>query len=201
MNEATVQTYEVRSDAEIARARLAADGIGSYVAADDEGGLNPGFYRDYGVRLVVDADDLDDAYASLGIERIAVPRPVAEAMARHAVWSYPNEACGVVLFDDGGPVFACCLDNVQASPSRFELDPKEIHGAVRFAAAHGWSIGAVFHSHPRSVPYPSERDRQGGADPEWVHFIIGPVDGRGGELRAFRFEGEATVEVSVDVSP
>lgn len=201
MREATVQTFAVRSDAEIARARLEADGIPSIVAIDDEGGLNPGFYREYGVRLVVSEEDLDDAFASLGIERMVVPRPVAHAMAQHAVWAFPHEACGLVLFGDDRPVFVCSLTNRDASAHRFTIDPAEHHGAMRFADRNGWTVGGTFHSHPRSEPYPSDRDRSGGGDPDWVHFLIGPVVGSNGALRAFRYDGDLVTEVSVDVQP
>ena len=55
----TVAVYPTRSDAEIVRARLVSDGIEAIVIADDEGGLNPGFYSRYGVRVVVASNDLD----------------------------------------------------------------------------------------------------------------------------------------------
>jgi proteasome lid subunit RPN8/RPN11 len=200
MREATVRQYPVRSDAEIARARLAADGIRSFVAVDDEGGLSPGFYRDHAVRLVVDVEDLADAYESLGVERVEVPRPVALAMANHAVWSMPHEACGLVLFDAALPVFAVALTNADASPHRFTIRPDEHHGAVRLADRHGWTIGGVFHSHPNSPAYPSGADRLGGGDPSWINFIIGPVRGRDATLRAFRFSDEGIDELSVQVT-
>ena len=38
------------------------------VVADDEGGLNPGFYSRYGVRLVVRAEDLDEARSVLAVD-------------------------------------------------------------------------------------------------------------------------------------
>lgn len=199
MTETTVRVYPVRSDAEIARARLAADGIRSSIAVDDEGGLNPGFYRDYGVRLIVDEDDLDDAMISLGIERIRLARALAHAMARHAEWSYPSEACGLVLFAGDLPVFVCALTNADDSPSRFTITPDEHHGAMRFARAHGWRVGGVFHSHPRSAAYPSAADL-GGGDPEWVHFLIGPVVGGRAELRAYRIDRDVVAEMSVDVA-
>jgi len=53
----TVAVFATRGDAEITRALLLDAGIEALVQADDEGGLNPGFYRDYGVRLVVTAED------------------------------------------------------------------------------------------------------------------------------------------------
>lgn len=196
----TVHTYPFVSDAEIGRARLAADGIAAVVRVDNEGGLNPGFYREYGVRLEVDPEDLDDALDSLGVERLSVPLEAARAMAVHALGSMPHEACGLVMFrDDGDLAFVCCLTNVDESPSRFTIDPAEHYGAIQFAASMGWTIGGVFHSHIRSDPLPSQADTAGGGDPNWVHFIIGPVTGRKPSLRAFRFLDHGPVEVSLDI--
>jgi proteasome lid subunit RPN8/RPN11 len=196
----TVQTYPVLSDAEIARARLAADGISAVIRADNEGGLNPGFYREYGVRLEVDPVDLDDALESLGVEQVLVPLEIAKAMAMHAMTSLPNEACGLVMVDaDDALRLVCCMTNTDASPSRFTIDPAEHHGAIRFSEARGWRIGAVFHSHVRTESIPSASDLSGGADPEWLHFIIGPVIGRKPALRAYRFTEGRPVEVSVTV--
>ncbi len=62
----TVATFLHRGEAEIARARLANVGLLALVIADDEGGLNPGFFRDYAIRLVVRSDDEADATELLG---------------------------------------------------------------------------------------------------------------------------------------
>jgi len=58
---ATVGEYEVRYQAEVARAVLGSVGIDALVIADDEGGLNPGFFAEYGVRVVVRSADLAEA--------------------------------------------------------------------------------------------------------------------------------------------
>ena len=63
----TVAVYPTRSDAEIVRARLISEGIEAIVIADDEGGLNPGFYSSYGVRVVVAAGSLAEARESVGV--------------------------------------------------------------------------------------------------------------------------------------
>ena len=198
----TVMTYPVRSDAEIARARLEADGIRAAVRADDEGGLNPGFYHEYGVRVVVAPEDVEDALASLGIERLDVPRSIAEAIYHHAVTSFPNESCGLVAADgDGDLAFVACLTNTDASPHRFTIDPAEHHGMVRFAERLGWTIVGAFHSHPRAEARPSRADLGGGADVDWVHLIVGPVAGRRTELRAYRYADGRADEVSVTIGP
>ncbi|MFQ5554427.1 MAG: hypothetical protein ACE5GC_03515 [Acidimicrobiia bacterium] len=61
----TIAIFLHRGEAEVARARLADGGVSSLVQQDDEGGLNPGFFRDYGVRLVVAQSDAAAADAIL----------------------------------------------------------------------------------------------------------------------------------------
>lgn len=200
--EANVAVYEYRSDGEIAMARLRADGINSRLAVDNEGGLSPGFYARYGVRLVVQDEDLVDAFASLAIDHVAVPFQVSDAMFKHAGWGYPEEACGLVAFDaDGTPRLTICLTNTAESAESFTISPAEQFGATRFAESRGLVIGAVFHSHPQSDAYPSSEDIAGGADPGWLHFIVGPVVGRRPILRAFRLSTGTVAEVRVTIRP
>jgi len=199
-SEATVAVYDVRSDADIARARLSADGIDSRLSVDNEGGLSPGFFALYGIRLIVHPDDLDDAYQSLGIERVLVPAQVADAMFKHAGWAFPDEACGLVAFDVAErPVLTVCLTNADHAGDRFTISPDEQFGAIRLSESLGHSIGAVFHSHPHSDAYPSELDIGGGADPDWLHSIVGPVTGQHPLLRAYRIDGSEVSEVQVTI--
>ncbi len=196
----TVQVYMVRSDADIAVARLAADGIAASVHQDDEGGLNPGFFRRYGVRVEVDDADLDDAFESLGIERVHVPGPIAEAMFRHAGWSLPNEGCGLVGLDSSGrPALAVCMTNEAVSPRRFTIGADAHHGALRLCEALGLELGGVFHSHVKTDAYPSPTDIAEALGPDWLQFIIGPVVGGTPYLRGFRIDGDQVDEVSVVV--
>jgi proteasome lid subunit RPN8/RPN11 len=118
----TIAVYPFRADAEIALARLSADGIAAVIRQDDEGGLNPGFFKRYGVRVEVSVDDVQDARESLGIEHVHVPRPVFDAMFAHSGWCRPNEACGLVAFDGDGPAFVFCLTNTDQSGHRFTID-------------------------------------------------------------------------------
>lgn len=198
----TVQVYPIRVEADIAVARLAADGIGAVVYQDDEGGLNPGFFKRYGVRVEVALQDAEDAFESLGIERVFVPRDVATAMFRHAGWAYPHESCGLIAVDDlGQPAFAFSLTNVDESEHRFTIEPTEHYGAIQLAEAMDLHIGGVFHSHVRSEAVPSPTDIENAGDPDWLHFIIGPVVDARPLLRGYRIVGGEVTEASVSVHP
>ena len=94
----TVAEYSLRHEAEIARARLASHGIPALVQADDEGGLNPGFFAEYGVRLVVRSDHHAVAAALLAEPGVNDPGGIhldpqhVEAFFAHAVFISPEEA-------------------------------------------------------------------------------------------------------------
>jgi proteasome lid subunit RPN8/RPN11 len=195
----TVVVYPFRAEAEIAVARLTADGIRAAIRQDDEGGLNPGFFKRYGVRVEVAVDDLDDARDSLGIEHVEVPRQIFDAMFAHSGWSRPHEACGLVAFDGDTPAFVFCLTNTDRSEHRFTIDPVEHFGSIRLAGALGLEIGGMFHSHLSAEAYPSDTDIAGGADPDWIHFIVGPVNGPRTVLRGFRIDDGVVSELSVGV--
>ena len=193
---ATVAVYTTRSDAEIVRARLVSDGIDAIVIADDEGGLNPGFYARYGVRVVVAGSDLAAAHATLDLDVVIMPEEAQVEMIEHARAVAPNEACGLVAGLDGVVTKVYKLTNLDGAPDRFTLDPAEHFAAIRDAEASGWAIVGAFHSHPSSAPVPSAADLAGGSDPGWVNLIVG-VEGGRVALRAYRYDdgGATAVEI------
>ena len=99
---ATAAVYPLRHEAEIAKARLASEGIPSIVSADDEGGLNPGFFAEYGIRLVVRREQLSQAEAILtetldaANDGIYLQRGHLDAFVAHARFCAPQEGCGLV---------------------------------------------------------------------------------------------------------
>jgi proteasome lid subunit RPN8/RPN11 len=193
----TLAVYSTRSDAEIVKARLTSDGIEAIVIADDEGGLNPGFYSRYGVRVVVASGDLSDARESVGVEVIGVPDEAMQLMVDHTRAWAPNEACGLIAGVDDRVTKIYQLVNADPGPDRFTLDPEEYFAVWQDATAHGWEILGLFHSHPTAAPVPSAADMDGGGDPAWVNLIIGVEDGRI-SLRAYRYAAGVASPVEIE---
>jgi proteasome lid subunit RPN8/RPN11 len=189
----TAQVFTTRSDAEIARAKLVGEGIDALVIADDEGGLNPGFFARYGVRVVVRRDRLAAARQALGVPTLHLPSEALDAMTQHARYAAPEEACGLfAVGDDGAVTMVYCLTNSDHSPRSYTIDPAEQFHAWGHARRCGWDIGGVFHSHPDSLPIPSPDDLVG-LDPEWVSVIVSPTG-----LRAYRVRDGVATEVPVE---
>ncbi len=196
---ASVRVYPRRGDAEVAAAVLRAEGIDSVVVAEDEGGLNPGFFSSFGVRLSVRPEDLARACEALGIETLRLPHEVAAAMVQQARFVAPTEACGLFASDGRGRVvMAYPLTNIDASERRFTVAPQEHYGAWKHASRNGWTIAGVFHSHPRTAAYPSAADVAGALDPSWYYVIVGQVLTRP-EIRAYRIVEGVVSELDVVV--
>jgi proteasome lid subunit RPN8/RPN11 len=195
-----VRVYLTRGDAEVARARLVGEGINAVVIADNEGGLNPGFYAHYGVRVVVRSEDLDRARSVLGgdFPSVRVHPEMAEAIVQHGRFAAPDEACGLLAVDDAGDLrMVYCLTNVDRSALRFTVAPHEHYHAWKHAERNGWRIGGVFHSHTESAAEPSEADVTGALDPSWVYMIVGPMSAPEPQVRAYRIVHGEVEEMTI----
>ena len=128
---------------------------------------------------------------------LRVPVEIATAIAEHGRQVAPEECCGLLAIDNAGEIVrAYPVVNVERSPVRYTVDPDGHFAAMRSAEAAGWSVGGVYHSHPRSAPVPSRSDIAGALDPNWVYLVVG-LAGVTPELRAWRIVGGDPVEVAV----
>ncbi len=115
-----------------------------------------------------------------------MPAEVYETMLRHCRDASPLEACGLLAAGPDGRVTAAyCLDNADASPTSYTLDPAGHVRALYDAEGRGWHLAAVFHSHPAGPPVPSLADVAGALEPSWVHIIVGLAGGEP-EVRGYR---------------
>jgi proteasome lid subunit RPN8/RPN11 len=114
-------------------------------------------------------------------------------MVAHAREEAPNECCGMVATRDGIAVAVHRTRNIHASPLRFEMDPVEQLRVLDAIEDAGLELGAIYHSHTRSEPYPSLTDvnlARWWPEPLWV--IVG-LAGAEPEVRAYRIaDGEIT---------
>ena len=107
----------------------------------------------------------------------------------------------MIAMRDGRAVGVHEATNVAASPLRFEVDGLEVHRAIEAIEAEGGEMGAIYHSHTRSDPYPSQTDinfARGWPGVEWL--IVGVSrDGGHPAVRSYRIDDGAVTEVEVEV--
>src|SRR5688500_823995 len=93
---------------------------------------------------------------------------------------------------DGRAVAVHRARNTAASPFRYEMDGKAQYRIQTAIEDAGLELGAIYHSHTRSAPYPSQTDINLAFYPDAVYVIVG-VAGEEPELRGYRIvDGEVT---------
>ncbi len=118
-----------------------------------------------------------------------------DSVVAHAVRDAPNECCGVVAVRDGVAQAVHPLENMAASPLRFEVDGMALHHLLTEIEDGGGHLGAIYHSHTRSAPYPSQTDINFAAPekgPGWpgTEWIIVGTAGAMPEVRSYLIERE-----------
>jgi proteasome lid subunit RPN8/RPN11 len=122
--------------------------------------------------------------ALLASARMRIDRELYDEMVAHARADAPNECCGMVASRDGEAVKVYPATNTAASPLRYEIDGAEQYRIQIEIDDADLDLGAIYHSHTRSAPYPSQTDINLAFYPEALYVIVG-LAGDEPEVRAF----------------
>jgi len=114
------------------------------------------------------------------ISRALLDEIVAQARAEA-----PNECCGMIAAEDGRAVEVYPAVNAAASPLRYEIDPRDQYRIEMAIEDAGRDLGAIYHSHTRSDPYPSQTDVNLAFHPHALYLIVG-LAGDVPDVRAYR---------------
>jgi proteasome lid subunit RPN8/RPN11 len=139
---------------------------------------------------------------------VRIRRALLDDLITHALEDSKNEVCGVVAVDAAGAeegrrrraVEVHRAVNVHGSPLKFEIDPAELLALYNAIDERDLELGAIYHSHVRSAPYPSQTDIGFAANwpgVEWI--IVGLRDGEAPEVRSYLIEDGKVREVALEV--
>ena len=118
--------------------------------------------------------------------RLEVVRDIVD----HARGDVPNECCGLLIGSARRVERARRARNVQASPTRYLVDPADHFAAIRSARTDGLRVVGAYHSHPASAPLPSPTDLRDATYPDYIYVIISPRDGGGAQLEGYRLRAD-----------
>jgi [CysO sulfur-carrier protein]-S-L-cysteine hydrolase len=139
--------------------------------------------------------------------RVKIAQDLLDEIVAHALAEPKIECCGVVAVQPaaaGAERTATRVyraENIHASALKFEIDPMELLRLNNEIEEAGWEIGAIYHSHVRSAPYPSQTDIGFAASwpgVEWI--IVGLAGGEQPLVRSYLIDGADVREVAVEIS-
>jgi proteasome lid subunit RPN8/RPN11 len=109
--------------------------------------------------------------------RVDLPAVLAGAVRAQALAAAPRECCGLiegVRDDDLWRVIALHpVRNLSTDADRFEMDPQDQFAAQKAARANGRTIIGCYHSHPGGRAQPSDADRMGAGEENFLWLIAG----------------------------
>lgn len=130
-----------------------------------------------------------------------LPPELRERIVEHAQRDAPNECCGLIGVRDGAAVAVHPTENVRPSRFSFEIDGRVLMGLLDELEDAGQTPGAIYHSHTRSEPYPSQTDINFAANwPGWEWTIVG-LGGDEPVVRHYRIEDGVVTEVALEDAP
>jgi [CysO sulfur-carrier protein]-S-L-cysteine hydrolase len=123
-----------------------------------------------------------------------------EVITEHAIRDAPDECCGLIAVKDGVVTRVLVAENEAHSPLRFEISGKALLALIDDIEDAGEELGAIYHSHTRSAPYPSQTDinfAAGWPGIEWL--IVGLADGQP-EVKSYLIDDGVVTDVRVAVA-
>ena len=129
-----------------------------------------------------------------------IPRSMLDRIVAQARDEAPNECCGMIAARDGEAVTLHPARNAAASPLRYEIDGMEQYRIQSAIEDAGHDLGAIYHSHTRSAPLPSQTDINLAFYPEALYIIVG-VAGEEADVRAWSIELDEVSQVALEVVP
>ncbi|HEY2259872.1 MAG TPA: M67 family metallopeptidase [Solirubrobacteraceae bacterium] len=128
-----------------------------------------------------------------------IGRELYEQMVAHAQADAPNECCGMIASRDGQAVKIYPARNAAASPLRYEIDGAEQYRIQMAIEDAGLDLGAIYHSHTRSAPYPSQTDINLAFYPDALYVIVGVASDEP-EVRAYEIRDGKVSDAEISLA-
>ena len=127
-----------------------------------------------------------------------IGQDLLDQMIDHARRDAPDECCGVVATHDGTATGVHPLENLAHSPLKFEVGA-DLVGVMDDIDEAGHELGAIYHSHTRTPPKPSQTDVNFSVNWPGVEWIIVGLKDDEADVRSYLIEGGQVREVPVEV--
>ena len=130
---------------------------------------------------------------------VRIPKPIFDEIVDHAKREWPLECCGILAGREETAQKAFELSNAQKSPVRYSVSPQEQLKVFEEMEKESMEMIAIYHSHPHTIPFPSETDVKMAFYPEVSSIIISLKERDNPMVKAFRIEKEAIRPEEIEI--
>jgi proteasome lid subunit RPN8/RPN11 len=128
---------------------------------------------------------------------VRIPKTIFQEMVDHAKREWPLECCGILSGKDKTVQKSFELQNTEKSPVLYSMSPRDQMKV--FEEKESMKMVAIYHSHPHTIPFPSETDVKLTFYPDVSSIIISLKEEKNPVVKAFQIEKEAIYLEEIEV--
>ena len=119
---------------------------------------------------------------------LEIPEELLNKIIEHARQEYPLESCGILAGRIGKITDFYPMVNTQKSSSCYLIEPEEQLRVFQEIESKGLELSAIYHSHPHTAAFPSQRDVDHAFYPDSLILIISLMDKKAPQIKGFQIE-------------
>ena len=119
---------------------------------------------------------------------LEIPENLLKSIIGHARQEYPLEGCGILAGKGGKVTKFYPITNMKKSCSCYLMEPEEQLRVFQEIEKEGLELSAIYHSHPYTAAFPSQRDMDYAFYPDSLILIISLMENKVPQVGVFRIE-------------
>jgi len=117
---------------------------------------------------------------------LEIPENLFNRIIEHPRQESPLESCGILAGTNGRITKFYPMTNKEKSSSCYLMEPEEQLRVFQEIEKKGLEVSAIYHSHPHSPAFPSQRDVDSAFYPDSLVFIISLMADKVSQIGAFQ---------------
>ena len=130
---------------------------------------------------------------------VRIPKSIYQRMIEHAQKELPLECCGILSGKEKTVQKAYELQNIEESSIQYSMSPREQLKVFEDMEKESMEMVAIYHSHPHTIPFPSETDVRLAFYPDVFSIIISLKEEENPVMKAFQISKEAIYLEEIEV--
>ena len=130
---------------------------------------------------------------------VRIPKKIFQEMVDHAKREWPLECCGILGGKDKTVQKSFELQNTEKSPVLYSMSPREQMKVFEEMEKESMRMVAIYHSHPHTIPFPSETDVKLTFYPDISSIIVSLKEEKNPVVKAFQIRQEAIYLEEIEV--